>query len=159
PAGGEALKTGGADPSSPRGSAGPYKREKLPCTRRRPLPPSAALAVGSDQAPPRRPGASTYRCSLPGLTGVADSCRAGPDRQRHLPGPDPEGIWPRAGIQPRYSGLRVQGAATSPPSTATAIIAEAPAGVNFAAAARAGATRRFSSPLRGHAPKSEASCR
>src|SRR5213076_2048636 len=37
-------------------------------------------------------------------------------RARGVPGPH----GPRAGIQPRLSGLRVQGTASSPPSTATA---------------------------------------
>ncbi len=65
----------------------------------------------------RRPRLTTYRCSLPGLTGFAASRRAGPGYQRHLPRTVPAAPRPRAGIRPRYSGLRVQGTASSPPST------------------------------------------
>ena len=60
---------------------------------------------------------TTYRCSLPGLTGFMASRRAGPDHHHHLPEAVPRVPGPRAGIRPRYSGLRVQGTASSPPST------------------------------------------
>ena len=61
---------------------------------------------------------SIYRCSLPGLAGFIDSHCAGPGLQRRGRQPDAERIAPRTGIPPRYSGLRVQGTANSPPSTA-----------------------------------------
>ncbi len=44
--------------------------------------------------------------------------RTGPGLQHHLPGADPKNAQPGAGIQPRYSGLRVQGTAISPSSAA-----------------------------------------
>jgi hypothetical protein len=47
--------------------------------------------------------------------------RTGPGLQHHLPGANPENARPGAGIKPRYSGLRVQGTATSPSSTAKSI--------------------------------------
>ena len=65
----------------------------------------------------RRPRLTTYRCSLPGLTEFAASRRAGPDYQHYFPGTVPAAPRPRAGVQPRYSGLRVQGTASSPSST------------------------------------------
>lgn len=65
----------------------------------------------------RRPRLTVYRCSLPGLTGFTASRRAGPGHQRHLPGAVPTAPGPRAGIRSRYSGLRVQGTASSPSST------------------------------------------
>src|SRR5690606_36631871 len=42
-----------------------------------------------------------------------------PSPQHNLQAPGPKARRPRVGIRPRYSGLRVQGTATSPPSTAT----------------------------------------
>jgi hypothetical protein len=47
---------------------------------------------------------------------------AGPRCQHHLLKADLTAMGPRKGIQPRYSGLRVQGTATSPPSTAMLLI-------------------------------------
>ena len=76
--------------------------------------PSAASSSPVDL---RRPRLTAYRCSLPGLTGFTASRRAGPDYQHHLPRSVPPEPGPRAGIRPRYSGLRVQGTASSPPST------------------------------------------
>lgn len=55
-----------------------------------------------------------------------DSHCAGPRLQRHLLKADPTAYEPREGIQPRWSGLRVQGTATSPSSTANIIILSKP---------------------------------
>jgi len=49
-------------------------------------------------------------------------CCAGPMRQHHSLKADPKTVTPEAGIQSRCSGLRVQGAASPPPSTVTHII-------------------------------------
>ena len=76
-----------------------------------------SLAANSDPVNLRRPGLTTYRCSLPGLTGFTASRRAGPGHQHCLPRTVPAAPRPRAGIRPRYSGLRVQGTASSPSST------------------------------------------
>ncbi len=64
----------------------------------------------------------TYCCFLPDLTGFVGLCCAGPECQHHLFRADPAVAKPREGIQSRYSGLRVQGTANSPPSTANLII-------------------------------------
>ena len=74
--------------------------------------------ANSNQVDLRHPKLTTYRCFLPDLTGfVAFRC-AGPGYQRYLSRAVPAVPRPRAGIQPRYSGLRVQGTASSPSSTA-----------------------------------------
>ena len=91
---------------------------KWPCTCRRLIPPGGTRVVSSDQVALRHTGSLPYRCSLPGLTGFESSCCAGPDRPCHPHKPGPTGKKPRAGVRPRYSGLRVQGTATSPSSTA-----------------------------------------
>ena len=67
---------------------------------------------------PVAPAMFTYRCFLPDLTGFMRSRRTGPGLRHHLPGADPVNIQPGAGIQLRYSGLRIQGTANSPSSTA-----------------------------------------
>ena len=97
-------------------------REKTPCTRRRSTAPSGTPAVSSGQAPSRHTRALAYRCFLPDLTGFTRSRCTRPGPQRHLQAPDPKAMRPREGIQPRYSGLRVQGTATSPLSTANSTI-------------------------------------
>ena len=48
--------------------------------------------------------------------------RTGPGLRHHLPGADPKTARPGAGIKPRYSGLRVQGTANSPSSTAKLVL-------------------------------------
>jgi hypothetical protein len=80
---------------------------------------TAGLSSTASSSPvdPRHPRLTVYRCSLPGLTGFAASRRAGPGYQRRLPRAVPTVPEPRAGIRPRYSGLRVQGTASSPSST------------------------------------------
>jgi hypothetical protein len=65
---------------------------------------------------------TTYCCFLPDLTGFVGFYCAGPKRQHQFLEADHKIIVPRMGIQPRYSGLRVQGTATSPLSTALIII-------------------------------------
>ena len=103
------------------------------------LPPTAS----SDSVCLRRPKLTTYRCSLPGLTGFAAPRRAGPGHQRYLPRAVPTVPRPRAGIQPRYSGLRVQGTASSPSSTTTgyAITAAHPGVKLYLAADKQGCDR------------------
>ena len=64
----------------------------------------------------RHPNTTTYRCFLPDLTGFIGFRRADQAfnaTQRHQ---SPEAKTSN-GIQPRYSGLRVQGTASSPSST------------------------------------------
>jgi len=80
---------------------------------------SAGLPPTANSGPVylRRPRLTAYRCSLPGLTVFAASRPAGPGHQRHLSETVPAAPRPRAGIRPRYSGLRVQGTAGSPSST------------------------------------------
>jgi len=76
--------------------------------------------ASSNQVDLRHPKLTTYRCFLPDLTGFAAFRCAGPGYQRYLSRAVPAVPRPRAGIQPRYSGLRVQGTASSPSSTAEA---------------------------------------
>jgi hypothetical protein len=95
---------------------GNYK--KWPCTFRRTWPPGRLRSSGSRQAPLRHPGGTPYRCFLPDLAGFGGSCRAGPTVQHLLTGGVTGDVSPREGIQPRYGGLRVQGTASSPSSTA-----------------------------------------
>jgi len=67
----------------------------------------------------RHPVRTAYRCFLPDLAGFTGHCRAGPGYQRCPVQTWPNGAGPRVGVQPRCSGLRVQGTASSPSSTAT----------------------------------------
>jgi len=71
----------------------------------------------SSQEPLRHPESATYRCFLPDLTGFIALCCTGPSLRHCLAEPVPEVKRPRMGIQPRFSGFRVQGTASSPPST------------------------------------------
>ena len=75
------------------------------------------LPSGSGQAPLRHPRGAAYRCYLPVLAGFTGSCRVGPNPPHHSTPVVRVIAYPRGGIQPRYSGFRVQGAATSPSST------------------------------------------
>ena len=74
-------------------------------------------AADSSQETIRHTDAPAYRCFLPDLTGFAGR----PLRRARLSTPlttaEPQKARPRAGIRPRYSGLRVQGTASSPSST------------------------------------------
>jgi hypothetical protein len=72
---------------------------------------------GSSQVVPRHPKAIAYRCFLPDLTGFTDQRCAGPDSQRRTTVVVGERCGPRPGVQLRCSGLRIQGTASSPPST------------------------------------------
>ncbi len=65
----------------------------------------------------RHPKTTTYRCFLPDLTGFIGFRRVRPSLLRRAAAPVPRCLGPRTGIQPRYSGLRVQGTASSPSST------------------------------------------
>src|SRR5690625_3892540 len=65
---------------------------------------------------------TVYCCFLPDLTEFTGPCCAGPERQHQFLKADHKVASPRLGIQPRYSGLRVQGTATSPLSTTITII-------------------------------------
>ena len=94
----------------------------MPCTLRRPGRPRAHGVPGSDQAVPRHPAISAERCFLPDLTRFTRRRCAGPDPQRRAPRRLRERR-PRVGIQPCWSGLQVQGTASSPPSTARLMIA------------------------------------
>jgi hypothetical protein len=91
--------------------------QRWSCTPLRQGHPGLPWSACSDQAPLRRPGVATYRCFLPDLTGFVGSRRAGPNlhcRSAMLVSIRPQ---PQRGIRPRYSGLRVQGTASSPSST------------------------------------------
>ena len=88
---------------------------------------------GSDQACLRHETTTAYRCFLPDLTGFAGRFCTGPDRQRRGARASIRDAGPREGIQPRWSGLRVQGTAGSPPSTADSMVSRNP---------RSGAWRR-----------------
>src|SRR5512136_3046052 len=81
------------------------------------LPCGFPLPDSSDQEILWHPEAATYRCFLPDLTGFIAFCRTGPDLQYQPTKAVPQNIGHRTGIQPRYSGFRVQGTANSPPST------------------------------------------
>jgi len=89
-----------------------------PCTRLRCRDPSARRAAGSDRASLRHMDGSAYGCFLPNLTGFTVVHCEGPGRQRLKTAAVLTPPTPQAGIRPRYSGLRVQGTATSPSSTA-----------------------------------------
>src|SRR5690625_4318352 len=99
----------------------PPAEQNEPCTHRRLAFPDVTRAVNSDRAPSRHTHAFAYRCFLPDLTGFTKVRCARPGRQRHLLGAGSTKTKPRAGIRPRYSGLRVQGTATAPSSTATGL--------------------------------------
>ena len=75
------------------------------------------LTTSSNPVCLRHPKLTTYRCSLPGLTGFVAPRRAGPGPQRRSSVAVPAEPRPQAGVRPRYSGLRVQGTASSPSST------------------------------------------
>ena len=71
----------------------------------------------SGQALPRHPQYLAYRCFLPDLAGFARLRRVGPNLQYRQPLTAAHQPGLKRGIQPRYSGLRVQGTASSPSST------------------------------------------
>ena len=76
------------------------------------------MPASSNQATLYHTGNTTYRCFLPDLTGFIVSSCIEPDYQHRLAKTNLAGREPQTGIQPRYSGFRVQGTASSPPSTA-----------------------------------------
>ena len=77
--------------------------------------------AGSDQATRRHMKHQVYRCCLPTLAGFTGIHCIGPNLQRcpTARSPTPQPQW---GIQSSYSGLLVQGSATSPPSTTNFLI-------------------------------------
>ena len=80
--------------------------------------------AGSGQAAPWHPRMTAYGCYLPVLTRFTGPRRTGPSLQRHLAKQSRQPSSPRRGIRPRYSGLRVQGTASSPSSTTNTIVPE-----------------------------------
>jgi len=76
------------------------------------------LPASSDQATLCHTGNAIYRCFLPDLTGFIVSSCIEPDYQHRTAKANLADCKPQVGIQPRYSGFRVQGTASSPPSTA-----------------------------------------
>lgn len=98
----------------------------LAYVRRAPTLDATSLCVtlvhGSAQVTLRHTEMTTYCCFLPDLTGFMGFCCAGPVRQHQFLEADHKIATPQMGIQPRYSGLRVQGTANSPPSTTLFII-------------------------------------
>jgi hypothetical protein len=95
-----------------------FFKNNRPCTCLWPFSPGVTRSVSSNQAAPWHPQGLAYRCFLPDLTGFTSLRRTGPGRQHHFSGSDPKKYGPGTGIQPCYSGLQVQGTATSPSSTA-----------------------------------------
>ncbi len=91
---------------------------KLPCTRRRLGPsrrnPGSWLGSGT-LAAHRAPHVPLLPSGPDGVGGILLR-KTQPSTP--LAGPRPHKALPRTGIRPRYSGLRVQGTATSPSSTA-----------------------------------------
>ena len=118
--------------------------------------PHTRRSSGSSQVAPRHPKAVAYRCFLPDLTGFTDLRCVGPDFQRRAISWEAEARRPRPGIQPRCSGLRVQGTASSPPSTASAIVGPCRTSVNRGLAERGIRTPdgfpRTAFPVRRHRP-------
>ena len=85
------------------------KQGRWSCTPRRTRKPDFSRLASSNQALPRHPGVSPYRCCLPALAGFEGSCRAGPDLQHHLAEADSNPRALRWGIRPRVE--RISGAA------------------------------------------------
>ena len=79
--------------------------------------PDLPEPVSSNQVTLRRPEVTIYRCFLPDLTGFIGFCRAGPGLLRHFSPAVSRNSEPQEGFRSRYSGLRVQGTASSPSST------------------------------------------
>src|SRR3712207_6356610 len=74
-------------------------------------------------APVRRSAAHgelAYRCCLPALAGFTGVPLRRTRPSTPLTPVRPQRARPRVGVQPRYSGLRVQGTASSPSSTTKA---------------------------------------
>ena len=120
-------------------------------------PPHTRSASGSSQVAPRHPRAIAYRCFLPDLTGFTGLRCVGPDSQRRSPLVGGGGRRPRPGVQPRCSGLRVQGTASSPPSTTAAMVRGASASVNSGGGGEGGIRTpdglpRTAFPVRRHRP-------
>ena len=74
--------------------------------------------VSSDQAPSRHMTVTAYCCSVPRLTRFTGRHCARPNRQHYLNAPAIQKKRLNRGHNLRYSGLRIQGTATSPAGTA-----------------------------------------
>jgi hypothetical protein len=124
----------------------------------------SVLAVGKLRS--GDPAAHEMAC-LPLLPSGPDGVRRVPLRRTRPSTPrhdrPPRGTAPRAGIQPRCSGLRVQGTAGSPPSaTGSGWYAAGRGEANSRATAAASACARWGHRLgsrRTQAPRRSASCR
>ena len=131
---GEVYRAAGEGRRGPGHSRG----QERPRTRRRSASSERPCRA---QAPVRRPTAHGMAC-LPLLPPGPDGVRRVPLRGTRPSTPHvgrlPRGTAPRAGIQPRCSGLRVQGTAGSPPSAAMGSLPAAPGEANVAR----GAVRR-----------------
>ena len=90
-----------------------------PHTRCRNGRPTGIPAADSEQITLRHTGKSSYCCFRQDLTRFVATYCTGSIPQHHLPTPYITQHDPRPGIQPRYSGLRVQGTANCPLSTAS----------------------------------------
>ena len=110
-----------------------------PCTPCSISSQDLTFGAGSSQVDPRHPRGPAYRCFLPDLTGFTGSRRVGPGSQHRRPGTVALGGGPPRGIQPRWSGLRVEGTASSPPSTAKAMVGNRSPERNIHVAPRVGA--------------------
>lgn len=95
---------------------------RTPRNRRRPI--RGNHAVSSSQASSRHTPMTAYRCSVPRLTRFTGRYCARPGCQHHLHAPAVQIKRLNRGIHPRYSGLRIQGTATSPVSTAFTVYHE-----------------------------------
>ena len=94
-------------------------QRKRPRTPFRHDSPGRIRRNDSGQALPRHPQLLAYRCFLSDLAGFTRLRRVGPNHQRRRRGQRPVGTGLSRGIPPRCSGLRVQGTASSPSSTAS----------------------------------------
>lgn len=88
-----------------------------PCTCLCLISTSVILAVTSNQAFLRHTKVPAYRCFLPNLTGFTGFRCVRPGFHWYLQKADLTKNKPATGVQPCYSGLQVQGTATSPLST------------------------------------------
>ena len=112
---GGALRRGGAHGAPVRSRAG---GSRLPCTHRRPGRSRAHLDERLGPGRSAAPGEVRLVLLPSGPDTVRDSPLRGTRSSTSLEAAALERRRPRVGIQPCYSGLQVQGTASSPPSTA-----------------------------------------
>jgi hypothetical protein len=111
-----------------RRASSPLTTDHRPLTTRTVLivhPPSIRTTARNRMqlAPVRRSAAHgelAYRCCLPALAGFTGVPLRRTRPSTPLTPVRPQRARPRVGVQPRYSGLRVQGTASSPSSTTKA---------------------------------------